>query len=271
MAGDEPVVNCANPVSTVNSVSNLSTFIGDNFYNPSVRAFEPQTVTIQLYGDDNQPRTTGGEAPTFKLEKQCTISDTDLTCIPTGAGSSINGLPIEGPMTDNMDGTYSYTFTTPGGGIDEAVTVSASISLLTAGGLYAEYYDNKERTGDPVGTRTENPNNEYGRGIVGLSGSKNMVGATWSGKLCAPTSETHTFKVRADDTLEFQMNDIDLSIPNYNGGVFVEANSVLTADTLYDIDISFTEVRGGAFVNINWLSDTNPTEREVPDSALWSV
>ena len=204
------IVNCANPVSIVQADTNLLSL--------NARAYEPQTVTIQLYGENNVARTSGGDSPIFRLEERCATSVSEVRCMPTNnGGTASSDFPIEGPMTDNGDGTYSYTFTTPAGGANEALTVSASISVLTAGGLFAEFYDNKERTGEPVGTRTENPNNNYGSGPVGLSGDNNLVGASWTGKLCAPTTEAHTFYVRSNDSFMFSANDVMLMKASWNG------------------------------------------------------
>ena len=140
-------VDCSDPVSTTRADTNLLSL--------GARAYEPQTVTIQLYGENDIARTTGGEAPTFRLEDRCATNVMDLRCADDGT-STVTGLPIEGLMTDNMDGTYSYTFTTPGG-VNDSATVTASILVLTSGGLYAEFFDDREQTNPPLGTRTETP------------------------------------------------------------------------------------------------------------------
>ena len=92
-------------------------------------------------------RTTGGEAPTFKLEEQCTFTTTDQACVVTGTGGSVADLPIEAVMTDNWDGTYSHTFTTNGNSSQDTV-VTASISAFISGSLFAEYWTNTSRTGE---------------------------------------------------------------------------------------------------------------------------
>ena len=79
--------------------------------------------------------------PTFRVEEQCAITATSSTCTPISS-DSISDLPIEDYMTDNNDGTYSYTFVTTGGGATKDVTVSASVSLLTGGALSVEYWAN---------------------------------------------------------------------------------------------------------------------------------
>ena len=121
------VVDCSDPVSTTRADTNLTSL--------SARAYEPQTVTIQLYDKNDEARLTGGDAPTFRLEDRCATTMTDIRCTDSGT-STVSGLPIEELMTDNMDGTYSHTFTTPGGVLDSA-TLTASIMVLTSGGLYA--------------------------------------------------------------------------------------------------------------------------------------
>ena len=73
-------------------------------------------------------------------------------------------------MTDNNDGTYSYKFFTTGGGATKDVTVTASVFLFTGGALSVEYWDNVGRTGVPVGTGFDVPNQDWGYNVVGLSG-----------------------------------------------------------------------------------------------------
>ena len=198
---------CADPVSTTRADTNL--------FSLSARAYEPQTVTIQLYGTNDVARTTGGEAPTFRLEDRCATANNDIRCTDS-ASSSVTGLPIEALMTDNTDGTYSYSFTTPGGITEDAV-VTASIMVYTSGGLYAEYFDDIGRNNPPVGTATEGMTHDWGTGDVGLSGLPDRVEAQWSGKLCAPTTETHTLLAESDR--KFTLTAAGSTISRGNGSV----------------------------------------------------
>ena len=253
-------IDCANPVSTTRADTNL--------FSLDARAYEPQTVTIQLYGTDDVARTTGGEAPTFRLEDRCATANNDIRCTADSAATPVTGLPIEVLMTDNSDGTYSHTFTTPGGITEDAV-VTASISVLTSGGLYAEYFDDRVRTRLPVGTTTEGMTHVWGSGDVGLSGLADNVAVQWSGKLCAPTTETHTLLAQSNKTFTLTAAGGTVSIGNGTVGSFDVA---LTADTLYDIDLDYEEDTGDAKVEVNWSSMTNTamTEVEIPIANLWS-
>ena len=228
-----------------------------------------QTITVQLVGTDGVPRTTGGEVPTFRVEEQCAITATSSTCTPSG-GDSISDLPIEKLMTDNNDGTYSYKFFTTGGGATKDVTVTASVSILTGGALSVEYWDNKTRTGEPVGTGFEVPYQNFVNGVVGLSGIPDNASARWQGKVCAPTSETYKFYFRADDRFEVDVNGVSLS--GYNYRIYFDLSTTLTANVLSDFDLKFNEGTGEARMFVEWSSPSGDSIQErVPDAAFWST
>lgn len=57
-------------------------------------------------------------------------------------------------MTDNTDGTYSYEYTPT-----EEGTATVSISVLTSGGVLANFWRNVYRTGEPDASLFQGPIN----------------------------------------------------------------------------------------------------------------
>lgn len=110
-------------------------------------------------------------------------------------------------MTDNSDGTYSHTFTTAGNPNVEA-TISASISLVTGGGLGASYWTDISQTGDFYCFQTENPNQNWSTGEVACTGQTNNVSAQWAGFICPEDSETYTFRANAFDSFDATVDSV---------------------------------------------------------------
>jgi len=65
-------------------------------------------------------------------------------------------------MTDNGDGTFFSDYIVSGPG-----TVTVSVELLNAGGVYAEYFNNVDWSGAPAATQIESEiNHNWGQGLV---------------------------------------------------------------------------------------------------------
>lgn len=155
----------------------------------------PSTVSVQAYGTDGIARTTGGETFYLKIEQLCTVSGSTC-CTLSAFQDSVPGLPIEVTMQDNGDGTYEHTYLITGGG----GTITLSISVLTEGGAYAEYYTNSSLSGSPSYCFAEGPiDNNWGGGVVTPTSQADSVSARWTGYIYPPTTETYQFEILHDD------------------------------------------------------------------------
>ena len=83
----------------------------------------------------------GGDAFRIQILPQCTITDPASNCVQTFSGG-FSTVVAEGLMTDNGDGTYSYSYTPTVSG-----TATVSIVALTRGAARIDYYANSSRSG----------------------------------------------------------------------------------------------------------------------------
>ena len=121
-----------------------------------------QTVTVTAYEQNGSRKYYGGDTFKLRIENTCYIDSTNVRCIPSGSHSNVPGLPYEVTMTNRGDGTYTTSFYLQGSG-----SVSVSISVLTNGGLYTEYWHNTSSSGTPAYTYiSPTIDNYWGGGMV---------------------------------------------------------------------------------------------------------
>ena len=85
----------------------------------------------------------GGDTFFVKITNQCT-QGSNFACTEVSGARQTLSSPIQGTMTDNGDGTYTFNYSVP---LDGAVTVV--IQLLTAGAVYGEWFANTNWSGSP--------------------------------------------------------------------------------------------------------------------------
>lgn len=131
-------------LTTVPDVS--KTVVSGSGLGPKIEPNTTYEVHVQSKDASGDDITTGGY--TFKIEiKNKCVSGITYTCTPVGNATSALTSDISDTMTDNGDGTYNYSYSVPNTG---AVTVV--VSMVEAPGIYAEYYDNDNWSGDVVHT-----------------------------------------------------------------------------------------------------------------------
>lgn len=121
-------------------------------------------------------------------------------------------------------------------------------------GLKAEYFDNMNLAGAPVGTAVENKIlYSWGDGphIVGMPREK--FSARWSGHVVPEVTGEYEFTVGADDGYRF-MFDGETLIDDWKNGSFRSRNirKNLEAGKKYDICLEYYQDGGSAAVQLNW-------------------
>lgn len=109
-------------------------------------------------------------------------------------------------MTDNNDGTYSFSYSVL---LDGTVTVV--VQLLTGGGVYSEWFDSTDWSGTPARTATYASLNINGGSTYNfVNGRGTAFTANFYTKLKPPTTESYKFYLLNDDGARFQLNSVTM-------------------------------------------------------------
>jgi hypothetical protein len=106
-----------------------------------VEAYKSYTVTVQAKDAAGNNRTEGEDIFWIHIDNQC-IKDDMFECEDVANQRVVLQTEIDAQMTDNLDGTYSYTYSTQ---IDGTITLY--VLLYTQFGVYAEFFNNDQNTG----------------------------------------------------------------------------------------------------------------------------
>lgn len=106
-------------------------------------------------------------------------------------------------MTDNLDGTYTTTYTVTKDGL-----ATLDIFVVNQGGWYAEYFNNAFLDGIPAISRIDTEINfDWGTGLI-TNDVADFVSIRWWGKVLATATEEYTFIIHADDGVRFYLNGV---------------------------------------------------------------
>ena len=155
------------------------------------------TYTITVTAKDSTDTNIGHGGDTFliQISNQCTMSDAYNCDVVSGAKTTIPST-IYDKMTDNGDGTYSYSYSVK---INGAITIL--IKMATSNGLKSIFYSTTNFSGSPQLTTvlpflnfSLNSNLNY----PSLSSNQYFTAIFYS-TIFSPAKETYTFYVNEDD------------------------------------------------------------------------
>ena len=101
-----------------------------------------QVSNILLTAKDSSGNNVGvgGETIFVMVANQC-MRGTNMSCIPVSGAATVVSSTTVGQMTDNGDGTYSYSYTVS---VPGKITVSVIVAVRK--GVAGEYFDNTSLT-----------------------------------------------------------------------------------------------------------------------------
>ncbi|CAM6003542.1 unnamed protein product, partial [Sphagnum balticum] len=143
------------------------------------------------------------------------------------------------------------------------------VSLLTAGGLLGQYYDNQWFYGQSSIDRIDTQLNfDWSTGFITLI-SNDFVSIRWSGKIMVPKTESFTFYLSADDSAVMYLNHTTF-IDGSSACCVEYRNSIsLVGGVYYDLVIDYVELTGAASVSLKLQSATFK-KQIAPSSLLYS-
>ena len=110
----------------------------------SIVAFQTYTVIVTAKDSSGTNIGTGGEKIWIKLEDECDRT-TNFECVATSGSTHALSSMIWTQMTDNSDGTYSYSYSVSHNGV-----LSITVFYFQGSGLYWEWFDTVNWLGSTI-------------------------------------------------------------------------------------------------------------------------
>ncbi|MEH2382415.1 MAG: peroxidase family protein [Nostoc sp.] len=140
-----------------------------------------------------------------------------------------------------------------------------------AGGLKAEYFDNKDFTNLRL-TRTDAAVNfNWGSSSPDASMGSDTFSVRWTGQVKAEYTESYTFYTNADDGIRLWVNG-QLLIDNSTDQLPTKQSGSISleAGQKYDIKLEYYDSTGHASAKLSW-SSAHQTKQIIPSSQLYST
>ncbi|RZU00952.1 PA14 domain-containing protein [Rivibacter subsaxonicus] len=186
----------------------------------------------------------------------------------TTSGSTLTvQMPTKG--TDAPPGYYMLFVIDSAGVPSEAKFVRMTVGG-TGGGLSGSYYNNLTLAGNPVFTRNEAIDFNWGNTSPGAGVPTDRWSVRWSGSVKAPSSGSYKFQTLSDDGVRLWVNNA-LVIDDWNNHgptTRTSASINLTAGQSYAIKLEYYDNLGGAQVALRWQAPGTSTAVPIPISAL---
>jgi YVTN family beta-propeller protein len=225
-----------------------------------------------------------------------TLSLHDLGTLKPSSGSRLGGplLGLDTPSLRDVWLTAPYLHDGSAGSIAAAIQAHKSVLLSpseltnvaaftqqigseeaavppTIGtGLIGQYFANLNLTGNPVLTRTEAINFDWGTASPGTGVPADSFSVRWSGQVSVPASGNYVFQTSSDEGVRLYLNGAQL-INNWTAHATTNNNSsavALLAGRRYDIVLEYYEKSGGAVAKLNWQTPGATGFTTVPAAQL---
>jgi hypothetical protein len=159
----------------------------------------------------------------------------------------------------------SHTMSALGGSI--GVNLEYNSPAMSRSGLEANYYNNQDRSGLPVITRTDGNidfNWDTGSPSFGIV-QKDNFSAAWTGYFIAPETGTYTFGTTLDDWARVTVNNVVQQERGCCGGPQYGTTTItLSAGQVVPIKVEYYEIGGAANMTLLVKTPSNANGQIVP-------
>lgn len=195
------------------------------------------------------------------------------TSVPSVVGL-VRALGVVTPQTQNNT-SYQFASWSDGGATSHDIVTPATDTNYqarfvagTAGGLRAEYFDNRDFTASTLVRTDATVDFNWGSGSPAAGVGPDTYSVRWTGTLTPRFSETYRLYTVSDDGVRLWINGVPV-INNWTDHAATEDSGTiaLQAGQAYDIRMEFFENGGQAVARLLW-SSTSEAKQVIPVSQL---
>lgn len=228
-----------------------------NFY-----ALTSHSVLVTAKDSGGTDIGTGGDSFYIQITNECTKTS-NYECTVVGGADSTLSSDVFDVMTDNSDGTYSYTYTVNN---DGKVSV---VVILFHTGAEVEFYNNYALTGSPETTTTWSTISQTWTSSDNIFNSyQDSVGAKIYAMVKGPTSGSVTFYLDSNDGASLSFEGTQKFANKGSTGDFNETfTETLVSGDYYYIYIEWGDNTLEASITLSW-SYSGQSKITIPSSYL---
>ena len=136
-------------------------------------------------------------------------------------------------------------------GVDETSAPSPQVS---GGGLIGRYYGGVALAGNPLLTRTEAVNFDWGSSAPGPGVPANQFSVRWTGTITIPTTGSYRLRTVSDDGVRLWLNGVQRIDDWTNHGSLTDTTATLsfTAGQRIAVTLEYYENTGNAVMRLQW-------------------
>lgn len=195
--------------------------------------------------------TTGGERVFISITDHCTRT-AKMTCSRVAASPSVLASPVHAQMTDNGDGTYSYSVN-----IGSPGRVTIAVIVVHKIGIQEEYFDNTSLTGPVVKTNIVNMiNYNWGFGLITPT-LGDFVSIKFNSKLTSCETTSYDFAITHDDGAILDIDGVRKVSSWYNAHQTSLFTLTMNAFETYDMYLEWYDNTGSAILVLKWRQGTS--------------
>ena len=138
-------------------------------------------------------------------------------------------------------------------------------------GLKANYFNNITLSGNPVLSRTEAVDFNWGSGSPGGGVSSNNFSARWTGTVYAATTGSYRFQTSSDDGVRVWINGVQVinNWTDHAATTNTSANISLAAGQFATVKVEYYEKGGSAVMRLRWQTPGTTSYVAIPRSSLF--
>jgi YVTN family beta-propeller protein len=143
---------------------------------------------------------------------------------------------------------------------------------VTGSGLAGAYFNNVTLSGNPVLSRTEAIDFNWGTGSPGTGVNANNFSARWTGTVAAPTTGSYRFRTQSDDGVRVWVNGVQIisNWSDHSAATNTSAAVNLVAGQRYAVRVEYYEKGGSAVMRLQWLAPGTSSYVAVPPARLFT-